>query len=184
MSDLKKLYTKDYFENQGGSNYKEYVDWPFFKERAEWIVKTFNPKSLFEIGCAKGFMIDYLVDLGVDAYGAEISEYAYSKAKHKDRVFNIDFIDDELPKQYFDADLVVSFDVLEHLPINKVDKAMKRLKRAKKHFHMITTTEYDFGGDHTHFSLHPKQWWIEKFDEYGIQNYRMIHAGEQEEIIV
>lgn len=177
---LADLYTKDYFENQGGSNYTEYIDWPFFKERAGWLVETYNPKSVFELGCAKGFMIDHLVALGIDAHGVEISEYAYSQAKNKARIWNLDFTDEFLPINLRD-DLVVSFDVLEHLPVDKVDQVVKWLKGAKQQFHMITTDEYDFHGDHTHFSMHPKQWWIDKFEEHGVKNYTIIHAGEQEE---
>lgn len=181
---LADLYTKDYFENQGGSNYREYIDWPFFKERAEWIVKNLKPKKVFEIGCAKGFMINHLIDLGVKTEGVEISKYAVGEAKNSQFIHNTDFIDEPLPDSYYNADLVVSFDVLEHIPKDKIDTAMLVLKQAKKQFHMITTTEYDFGGDHTHFSSYPKQWWLDKFEEYGIKNYTIIHAGEQEEFMV
>jgi len=38
-------------------------------------------KKVLEIGCAKGFIVEALRDLGVNAYGIDVSEYAISCAR-------------------------------------------------------------------------------------------------------
>lgn len=173
-------YTKGYFEDAEGSHYHGYEDWPQFKQRAEWLKKTYKPKMVRELGAAKGFLIKHLRDIDVPALGSDISEYAV--AESDGRVWC-----EDMTKQLveFDKDvLVVSFDFLEHIKEEDLHLLLTSLKTAKQQFHMITTSEYDFGGDHTHYTSKPKQWWIGKFKEYGIKNYRIIHAGEQEETFV
>lgn len=174
------LYTKDYFENHGGSNYGEYIDWPFFKERAEWIVKTYKPKSVLEIGAAKGFMLKHLKDLGVKVSGYDISEYASGESGGLVKSWDVT----KGVMDFTQYDLVVSFDFLEHIEDNDLAILLVSLKTARNQFHMITTDEYDFHGDSTHCSMYPKQWWLDKFDDSSIKNYTIIHAGEQEEFMV
>lgn len=178
MSD--NPYTEGYFEHGEGSHYQGYEDWPQFKERAEWIKKTYHPSDVWEIGAAKGYLVKHLKELGVKAYGIDISQYASEQSGG-----NVTCLDITAKGVSFHPnDLVVSFDVLEHIKEEDFPQLFKALKTAKRQFHMITTSEYDFGGDHTHYTSKPKQWWIDKFEEYGIKNYRIIHAGEQEETFV
>ncbi len=174
---LAHLYHKGYFEDGDGSHYHGYEDWPQFKERAEWIRKTYNPKMVRELGAAKGFLIKHLNELGVSAMGSDISQYAADESEG--RVWQEDLT--KVLIEFADDALVVSFDFLEHIKEEDLPMLMKSLATAKQQFHMITTSEYDFGGDHTHFTSKPKQWGIDKFEEYGIKNYRIIHAGEQAE---
>lgn len=170
-------YTKGYFEDAEGSHYHGYEDWPQFKARAEWIKKTYNPKSVLEIGAAKGFLVKHLRDLGIEADGVDISEYAAGKSgglvKARDITRGME--------DWVRYDLVVSFDMLEHIEGGKdLGTLLASLQTARQQFHMITTTEYDFGGDHTHVSMHPLEWWEERFEKAGIKNYKLIHAGQQE----
>lgn len=169
-------YTKGYFEDAQGSHYKGYKDWPQFKQRAEWIKKTYNPKSVYELGAAKGFLLKHLKALGIDAFGCDISEYATQQAAVPVTLVDVATTSLNLAKY----DLVVSFDFLEHIKEDDLNTVFTNLKSAKNQFHMITTSEYDFGGDDTHFTSKPRGWWVEKFEENGIKKYKIIHAGEQE----
>lgn len=178
MSD--NPYTEGYYENGEGSHYQGYEDWPQFKERAEWIKKTYNPKTVLEIGAAKGFMVKHLQQLGIKAEGIDISEYASAESGGSVRCFDMTIGMLDLIRY----ELVVSFDFMEHIKEEDLPMLFATLRTARQQFHMITTSEYDFGGDHTHYTSKPKQWWIDKFEEYGIKNYRIIHAGEQEETFV
>jgi 2-polyprenyl-3-methyl-5-hydroxy-6-metoxy-1,4-benzoquinol methylase len=176
-------YTEGYFEHAEGSHYHGYEDWPQFKQRAEWLIKTYRllerPSKVFEIGCAKGYLLKHLFAAGVAVKGCDMSDYAVQAAAHKYAIVA------DITKEFFDLsryDVIVSFDLLEHIHEEDLAFVFKTLKTAKQQFHMITTLEYDFGGDHTHYTSKPKQWWIDLFEEYGIKNYRIIHAGEQEEV--
>ena len=44
-------------------------------------------KKVLEIGCAKGFVVEALRDLGVDAYGIDVSQYAISCAREDIKPF-------------------------------------------------------------------------------------------------
>src|SRR3990172_11155820 len=61
----------------------------FFKDYAKSLFDKYqlNGKKVLEIGCAKGFLVKDLRDLGTDAYGLDISEYAIGKAEAKVREF-------------------------------------------------------------------------------------------------
>jgi cyclopropane fatty-acyl-phospholipid synthase-like methyltransferase len=168
-------YTKGYFEDAQGSHYHGYEDWPQFKDRAEWIKKEYSPKFMLEIGAAKGFLIKHLRDVGVSAYGIDVSEYAAQESEGR-----VKTIDATKPLKLEKYDLVVSFDVLEHIAEEDLPMLFKSLKTAKQQFHMITTNEYHFGGDDTHVSMHDLPWWQRRFEGAGIQNFRLIHAGQQE----
>jgi SAM-dependent methyltransferase len=180
-------YTRGYFENREGSHYSGYEDWPQFKQRAEWIKRTYFPNanskltgsspSVYEVGCAKGFLVEHLIGEGLNASGCDISEYAISKARFPELLGVFDIT--KTRADYSEHDLVVSFDTLEHIREEDLPFVLSGFKTAEQQFHMITTSEYDFGGDDTHYTSKPKQWWVNQFEEAGIKNYRIIHAGEQ-----
>jgi len=170
-------YSQGYFENAEGSHYTGYSDWPQFKERAQWIIKTFKPNNVLELGAAKGFLLKHLSELGVKKVkGYDISEYASEESDGLVRCLDVTagFID------LSDYDLVLSFDFLEHVPQEDLPDLLFSLSTAPRQFHMITTSEYDFGGDVTHYTSKPKQWWIDTFNDNGVTDFTIIHAGEQE----
>jgi hypothetical protein len=76
-------YNKDYFD--GGKGYFLYEDAGHFRDTAEWLVREFQPQTVLEIGCAKGFLVKALRDLGVKAYGCDISEYALNISSEHQR---------------------------------------------------------------------------------------------------
>src|SRR2546430_12388218 len=48
----------------------------FFGHAAEEIITRLEPRTVLDVGCAKGFLVECLRDRGIDAYGLDISEYA------------------------------------------------------------------------------------------------------------
>lgn len=158
-------YTKEYFEGGGLSNYKGYTDEPRFKEWAEEIVKLFNPKTVLDVGCAKGYLVKHLREMGVEAWGCDISEYAISEAdpEVKPYLFLWD-LTKPIPQITNPYDLVTSHDVLEHIPEADVPHVCWRLSNMGiDQYHVITCTEYDFHGDQTHITMKPEAWWQAKF---------------------
>lgn len=65
-----------------GGLYTEYREFPFFSERADFVVSQFPQSSVVVIvGCGYGYLVQKLRDRGVEAWGVEISDYAIHKAK-------------------------------------------------------------------------------------------------------
>ena len=92
MSSL--TYDESYFhgnDEAGYSNYRRNL-WPedgfsSFVDRARTLVEkmadrgaSIEQRTVLVLGCAFGYSVEYLVSMGVDAYGMDISAYAISQA--------------------------------------------------------------------------------------------------------
>jgi len=123
-------YDREYYELGTKSGYRDY-SWKrlgsMFQSTAKHIVNHFHPARLLDVGCAKGFLVKSLVDLGIDAEGLDVSEYAISHCHPdvKPRVRLGDIAD--LPYGDKSFDVVTCLDVLEHLDHPEI--AVKDLER-------------------------------------------------------
>lgn len=70
------------FDNGSADNPKE-SQGEFFMDIAKELegANALQSKRFLEIGCAKGFLVQDLNDLGVDAYGIDVSDYAINTAE-------------------------------------------------------------------------------------------------------
>jgi 2-polyprenyl-3-methyl-5-hydroxy-6-metoxy-1,4-benzoquinol methylase len=81
------------FYNGGGDigGYDEYSETTYFNENFQQLADKFvqktasaglniSGKKILVVGCAYGYLVKWLVSLGVDAYGMDISSYAISQA--------------------------------------------------------------------------------------------------------
>lgn len=76
-------------------------------------------KHILDLGCGNGYLVNYLVALGYNAYGTDASEkgIAIAKKTNPDRFFVQDLSSDALPPelQEIPFDTVISTEVIEHL---------------------------------------------------------------------
>jgi 2-polyprenyl-3-methyl-5-hydroxy-6-metoxy-1,4-benzoquinol methylase len=116
--DPYRTYTEDYFR---GAIYGDYVgDEPnrtkLFKEKLK-LIRRYIPRSgkLLDIGCAAGFFLMVMKDMGYQTYGVEISDYAarYAQEVMKLAVFRGELQDAQFPDDFFHV--ITMWDVLEHL---------------------------------------------------------------------
>lgn len=167
-----ELYNEQYYDplatEPAKSNYTAYVDTHIFDQIAQRIVELFKPKSVLDYGCAKGFVVKHLRERGIDARGVDLSEYAISKADPSVKPFvstDLDltrFKDDEF-------DLVVSFDVLEHISEADLPDLIAEFARiARRQYHAITCgPQSPNDRDVTHRTLKPFGWWRDLFDKWA-----------------
>ena len=97
-------YDQSYFDgstarDKHNAGYDKYERWyrknsetslgEFWKDYAHALFKEhkLRGKKVLEIGCAKGFVVEDLRELGIDAYGLDVSEYAISQASEKIRPY-------------------------------------------------------------------------------------------------
>lgn len=147
----------------------------FLSGVAKRIVEDFHPKTVLDAGCATGHLVAALRDLGVEAYGIDISEYAVSKVREDVRPFcrvaslTEDFPAD-LPQQF---DLIVTIEVLEHLYAEDGKKAIANLCRHTDTV-LFSSTPDDFA-ERTHVNVQQREYWARLFFEQGFTddiNYR------------
>jgi 2-polyprenyl-3-methyl-5-hydroxy-6-metoxy-1,4-benzoquinol methylase len=85
-----------------------------FRGIADQIVRSLQPRRVFDAGCAKGFLVEALWERGVEAQGIDISEYAISQVRKDIQAFCLCASLTAPIEGRFD--LVTCFEVLEHIP--------------------------------------------------------------------
>ena len=132
---ISRKYGKEYFDGSRDYGYGGYHYDGRWKPVAKDIKKTFKIKKndkLLDIGCAKGFLINDLLDIGVDAYGLEISRYAIEKSVknshgriHLGNAMKLPFPDNSF-------DCIVSINTIHNLSKSNCIKSIKEMVRVCK----------------------------------------------------
>ena len=133
--ETSKKFGREYFDGSREYGYGGYVYDGRWKKVARDIVSFFGLKKkdkLLDIGCAKGYLVKDLLDLGIDVYGIDISEYAIKNC-HPDVVGRIYLGNAKkliFPSKSFDA--VVSINCIHNLKLAECKKAIKEISRVSK----------------------------------------------------
>lgn len=175
IKNLSRIYDRNYYENGIATKKSDYTNYSwirlgqYFNKTAKHITDKFNPKTALDVGCAKGFLVKALVDLGIDAYGIDPSEYAVAEAPHdvKDKLTL--GVAQSLPYPDNKFDVVTCFDVLEYIPETDVPKVLSEMLRVTKDWLVLrlVTREIDDDVDASHKTLHGKDWWHERIEKAG-----------------
>jgi hypothetical protein len=174
------MYDADYYERgieTGKSNYQNYRWIPELTiPMAMTIIDILNIKrgdTVLDYGCAKGYLVKALRLLHRDAWGFDISRYAYDNADLSTKSY---LIYSEGP--YFPYSNNISYkygickDVLEHIPLEDLKKLLVDL-RVEKLFTVVplgNEGEYFAQAnnmDNTHVICEPTEWWLNLFEECG-----------------
>ncbi len=142
---ISREYGYEYFDGDriyGYGGYKYDGRWVSVARRIKKIYKLKNNAKILDVGCAKGFLVKDLVDIGLDAYGLDISEYAI-KNSHKDVVGRIHLGNaNKLPFKDNTFDFVISLNTLHNLEKNDCKVALKEITRVSKGRSFIQVDAY------------------------------------------
>lgn len=153
-----------YFKNRG-IEVKHFIDAKNWKD-------FFKCKTAAEWGCGLGPRVYAMNTIGIKAYGWEVSNYAVKNKMHE----NISQADITKHNQVNKTDLVIAYDLLEHIPYNKLDEAIKNLiKSTKKHILISVPVIGDpnLEADPTHIIKETKDWWRTKFLSFGLEEIQV-----------
>jgi len=122
-------------------------------------------ESLLEIGCGDGGTIRGLNNKGHTCIGADITLAGINGDRSgfiEAPVWRMPFKDEQF-------DLTFSTDVLEHLPSNFIEPAIKEICRVtrRKTFHVIANFNDQRNGVELHLTVRPAEWWIQMFAQHG-----------------
>ena len=143
--EISRKYGKLYFDGPRKYGYGGYYYDGRWKAVAKDIVKKYKLKSgskVLDIGCGKGFLVKDLVDIGIDAYGLDISEYAIKSAPAE---INGRLHIGSAEKLCFASksfDFVISLNTLHNLTKLKCLKALKEIQRVSKKNSFIQVDSY------------------------------------------
>ena len=142
---VSRKYGKEYFDGDrkfGYGGYKYDGRWISVAKRIKKIYKLKKGSKILDIGCAKGFLIKDLIDIGLDAYGLDISDYAIKNSHknvigriHKGNAKNLPFPDNSF-------DFVISLNTLHNLTKNECKIALKEIVRVSKGKSFIQVDSY------------------------------------------
>ncbi|MFT4287268.1 class I SAM-dependent methyltransferase [Nocardioides sp.] len=135
----------------------------FFRGAANRIKTSLGPHRTLDVGCARGLLVQALAELGVDARGFDISEYAVQTAdpQVRDRL-QVASATDVIEGRY---DLITCVEVVEHMTQADALTAIDNMCAASDRV-LLSSTPTDFG-EATHVNVRPTADWASYFAERG-----------------
>jgi SAM-dependent methyltransferase len=125
----------------------------------DWAIKTFEVKSMLDIGCGVGCQVKLARSKGLDSIGldGDMSVFKDGLQEH------IDFtLTKYKPKKQYD--LIWSVEFLEHVDEEYIENYMPAFTAGK---YIICTHALPGQSGHHHVNCQPTAYWIELFDKYG-----------------
>lgn len=154
--------------------------YPYFEHIARTLVKYFEIHTVLDIGCNTGSLVKAFKDLGIEAYGVDVSQAAISNAPKELRgqLYCLDVTRDRLPFEDESLDFITMLDTLEHLPhfgwtvceIKRTLKAGACIYISTPSKITETVTKMTFHrNDPSHINVHSKQFWVKLFEGHGLE---------------
>ena len=162
-------YGRCYYNEAHLGGYDDYTwdneKWrSFFMSVADRLIGAMNPRTVLDVGCARGLLVQAFAVQGVDSRGMDISEHAISSAHPdvRDRLV-VASATEPIEGRY---DLVSCIEVLEHLSPADAQLAIDRMTEVTDRILFSSSP-----GDHdepTHINPHPPEQWAAWFAERGV----------------
>lgn len=192
MDELKPLnepsqhgrYDRDYFERGamlGISGYTNYSWMPEMTLRmAHHLIQQLpihQSDTVLDFGCAKGFLVQALRILDVEAYGMDVSEYAISEVpRGLESVCRLSKHPSDISAFDKHFNWLLSKDVFEHMTEAELSDLLTAAKKCvSKMFVVVPLGKKDGSGfiipqydqDVTHVTIKPAEWWRNLFSDHG-----------------
>lgn len=173
------LYDYDYYERGIETKKSGYTNFRWMPEltvpMCETIIKTLNitdRDNVLDFGCAKGYIVKALRQLGIKAWGVDVSEYAITNSDPDVRPYL--YLEEYKLQGGREYDWIISKDVFEHIPYEVIDSVLVKLyATCEKLFCVIPlgdSKKYnipEYENDTTHIIRESSDWWCDKFVDAG-----------------
>ncbi|MFC7361381.1 class I SAM-dependent methyltransferase [Nocardioides astragali] len=161
-------YSGTYYDDAHLGGYDNYSwdneEWrTFFLSLADRVVGIVNPRSVLDVGCARGLFVQALAAKGLQASGIDISEHAIASAHVdvRDRL-RVASATEPFEGHY---DLVACIEVLEHMGPVDAQRAIDNIAAATDLVLFSSSpTDHD---EPTHINTRPAEQWAAWFAERG-----------------
>ena len=160
-----ELFDAYYYAHDCGEPYLRNDVWlNRFDAFAYRICQDIQPETVLDAGCALGMLVEVLRKRGVQAWGVDISEFAIQNVHEDIQPYcKVGSISEPFELPHYD--LIVSIEVLEHLPKDEMDKAIANLCQHSDDI-LFSSTPYDYQ-EATHFNVQPSEYWVACFARHG-----------------
>lgn len=134
---------------------------------ADSIVTDLAPRTVVDIGCGTGALLEVLRTRGCDVFGYEYSKVALEYCRRRNlAVAKFDLEKDALTDTRT-FDVAVSIEVAEHLPASVADRYVDLLTRLGRA--VVFTAAPPGQGGNDHVNEQPPAYWIAKFNARGFR---------------
>ncbi|MEM9739559.1 MAG: class I SAM-dependent methyltransferase [Pseudomonadota bacterium] len=142
------------------------------------ITRDFGPKSVADVGCGTGAMLERVSRAGLVTKGFEYSDDGIKRCRH--RGLDVQKFDIEADTYNDDTrfDVVMSMEVAEHLPESIADNYVQLLCDLSDTVVMTAASPGQIGTDHV--NLQPKSYWIEKMTARGYTHLPQLQQSWQD----
>lgn len=174
MKDNRHLYTYNYFHQS--------KNFQLNPERTRKLIKKVmesEPKSVLDVGCGLGSVVNELIEKGINAVGVDFAP-DLQKIWGKNYQKHFFIADARSLSSYIKtkSDVVFSSDFFEHIDEEDIDKVAREMKKVGKK--VIAFVADDIGGElnarqrSLHVTHKPLPWWEQKLrgiDVYSSHDY-------------
>ena len=134
---------------------------------SETILHEFRPRSVIDVGCGTGALLEALKRKNVEVTGLEYSEAALKYCRKRNLAvakFNLEKDTLGVNNKF---DVAVSMEVAEHLPPSVADRYVKLLSSLAPI--VVFTAAHPGQGGSDHVNEQPPSYWIAKFKNNGFE---------------
>lgn len=135
---------------------------PFADRLAVWVKDNINPTRVLDLGCGPGIHTYALNDVGINCQGLDIDERVDGKVK----IIKGDLLKLDGTEQ---ADLVICYEVLEHIDPQYCDECVESIfNTIEAGGKLIFTAAQPGQGGVGHINNRPREFWRKKFADRGL----------------
>lgn len=163
------FFGREYFDSEQDQTgrFKDYTlasKYGEFEFLASRLNSMFTPRIVLDIGCAKGFLVLAFRNIGVEAYGVDVSSYALSDAPHAVRkdLSEVDLNRQKLPFDDRKFDLITALGVLDY--VTNIPNALGEIRR------VISSNGVLFV--RTYYPIHSRKWMQPFFENVEVLELR------------
>ena len=131
--EIARRFDKEFFDGDRANGYGGYVydgRWKAVAQRLAMIYLLRKGATVLDVGCGKGFLVKDFRDIGVHAWGIDISEYAIENVMPEVKDYcGVGNAKSLFPHHARQFDLVLSINTIHNLPREECAKALREIER-------------------------------------------------------
>jgi SAM-dependent methyltransferase len=145
----------------------------FFSTVADHLIRSLQPRTVLDAGCAMGLLVEAFWDRGITAWGSDISSYAIGNVRRDIQPYcKVASLSEPIEGTY---DLITCIEVLEHMPEPDALAAIVNLSKATDT--ILFSSSFTDLEEPTHVNVRQPIWWLEEFSKVGFSPDLMYDAS-------
>lgn len=140
---------------------------PQAERLAAFLIDTYHPKSVIDIGCATGLYLKHFIPPITDKVtGVELESIDSSQLDiHPDDFYTVDITKINLSYHFQKHDLAICLEVMEHIEEEEARIGLENLCRTSDR--IIFSAAIPGQGGNGHINCQPKEYWLKAFAGLG-----------------